>query len=99
MIPTLLSLAQHAVPTTAVLIYLATALRLLCFQPNGARHRHLLSAAATILVAALTCRAASIVLYADPVTVAELIIAIALWRATMASRGNLANFLRSPIDG
>jgi hypothetical protein len=87
------------VPTATVLVYIATALRLLCFRPNGARHRHGLSAAVTVLIAALTCRAAGIVLYVQPVSVPELIIAIALCRAAMASRGNLAHLLRSAIDG
>ncbi|WP_083228590.1 phage holin family protein [Bordetella sp. H567] len=99
MIHPLLSFASHAVPTAAVLVYMATALRLLCFRPNGSRHRHGLSAAVTIVVAALACRAASILLRADPVSLPELIIAIALWRAAMASRGNLAHLIRSPIDG
>jgi chromate transport protein ChrA len=97
--PHLLATILQTVPTATVLVYIATALRLLCFRPNGARHRHGLSAAVTVLIAALTCRAAGIVLYVQPVSVPELIIAIALCRAAMASRGNLAHLLRSAIDG
>jgi len=99
MIQSLITAVLHAVPTAAVLIYMATAVRLLHFQPNGARHRRWLSAAASILVAALASRAASIVLFSAPVSIAELIIAIALWRAAMASRGNLAHLIRNSIDG
>jgi chromate transport protein ChrA len=99
LIESLVTALLHAVPTAAVLVYLATALRLLCFRPNGSRHRHGLSAAVTILVGALACRAAGILLYVEPVSPSELVIAVTLWRAAMASRGNLAHLLRSAVDG
>jgi len=75
-------------------LYLLAACRLLCYRPNGARHRRGFSWAACLLIAATLCRAGQILLLGDHAGVPELLIAFLLCAGTWRVRGNLAALLR-----
>ncbi|WP_241076123.1 phage holin family protein [Achromobacter insuavis] len=94
----------HPTPTLSLiavacaLLYAATASRFLWYQPNGARHRRLLSCLASALIAALFCRAVEILLLHSPAGLSELVIAALLCVGAWRARGNLATFTRGNSD-
>lgn len=90
--------ALSAVAVACALVYMATAARFLWYRPNGARHRHILSMVACLLIAAMFCRAGQILLLRDPAGLPELVIAALICAAAWRVRGNLATLLRSCPD-
>lgn len=85
---------QHLVPLAAAIAYLASALRLLCFQRNGARIRRGISLLACLLIGSLLCAALEILLYQRPVSPWQTSVAVLLCILVCRSRGNLAALLR-----
>lgn len=90
--------ALSAIAVACALLYAATASRFLWYQPNGARHRRLLSCLACALIAALSCRALEILLLHSPAGWSELCIAALLCAGAWRARGNLATFTRGDSD-
>lgn len=80
------------VTATACLI---TAIRLITFTPNGARHRPWISALATALIAATLIKALLILLYHPVVDPADALISTLLCCMVVRARGNLAALLRT----
>ncbi|EOK5393413.1 hypothetical protein AO946_23380 [Pseudomonas aeruginosa] len=87
----------HLIPLAAALAYLASALRLLCFQRNGARIRRGISLLACLLIGALICAGLEILLYQRPVSLWQAAIAVLLCILVYRSRGNLAALLRPSV--
>lgn len=87
----------HLLPLLAALAYLASALRLLCFQRNGARIRRGISLLACVLIGALLCAGVEILLYHRPVSVWQTVLAVLLCLLIYRSRGNLAALLRPSL--
>lgn len=87
----------HLIPLAAAVAYLASALRLLCFQRNGARIRRGISLLACLLIGALICAGLEIILYQRPVSPWQAAIAVLLCILVYRSRGNLAALLRPSI--
>ncbi len=87
----------HLIPLAAALAYLASALRLLCFQRNGARIRRGISLLACLLIGALICAGLEIILYQRPVSLWQAAIAVLLCILVYRSRGNLAALLRPSV--
>lgn len=87
----------HLVPLAAAIAYLASAVRLLCFQRNGARIRRGISLVACLLIAALLCAGLEILLYQRPVSPWQAAIAVLLCILVYRSRGNLAALLRPSV--
>ena len=87
----------HLIPLAAALAYLASALRLLCFQRNGARIRRGISLLACLLIGALICAGLEIILYQRPVSPWQAAIAVLLCILVYRSRGNLAALLRPSV--
>ena len=85
---------QHLVPLAAAIAYLASALRLLCFQRNGARIRRGISLLACLLIGSLLCASLEILLYQRPVSPWQTSVAVLLCILVCRSRGNLAALLR-----
>lgn len=81
-------------PLLAALAYIASAMRLVCFQRNGARIRRGISLLACQLIAALLCNAVDILLYRQHVSPWQAGIAVLLCILVYRSRGNLAALLR-----
>lgn len=90
--------ALSLIPVACALLYAGTASRFLWYQPNGARHRRVLSCLATALIAALFCRAVEILLLRSPASLSELVIAALLFAGAWRARGNLATFTRGNPD-
>ncbi len=76
------------------LLYALAVLRLLCYRPNGARHRPAVSAFASLLIGALSCRALAVGLGLDEASAPELLAALCVCALCFAIRGNLAALLR-----
>ena len=87
----------HLIPLAAALAYLASALRLLCFQRNGARIRRGISLLACLLIGALICAGLEIILYQRPVSPWQAAVAVLLCILVYRSRGNLAALLRPSV--
>ncbi|KJC17438.1 phage holin family protein [Pseudomonas aeruginosa] len=87
----------HLIPLAAAVAYLASALRLLCFQRNGARIRRGISLLACLLIGALICAGLEILLYQRPVSLWQAAIAVLLCILVYRSRGNLAALLRPSV--
>ena len=87
----------HLIPLAAAVAYLASALRLLCFQRNGARIRRGISLLACLLIGALICAGLEILLYQRPVSLWQAAIAVLLCILVYRSRGNLAALLRPSL--
>lgn len=87
----------HLIPLAAAVAYLASALRLLCFQRNGARIRRGISLLACLLIGALICAGMEIILYQRPVSPWQAAIAVLLCILVYRSRGNLAALLRPSV--
>lgn len=87
----------HLIPLAAAVAYLASALRLLCFQRNGARIRRGISLLACLLIGALICAGLEIILYQRPVSPWQAAIAVLLCILVYRSRGNLAALLRPSV--
>lgn len=87
----------HLIPLAAAVAYLASALRLLCFQRNGARIRRGISLLACLLIGALICAGLEILLYQRPVSLWQAAIAVLLCILIYRSRGNLAALLRPSV--
>lgn len=87
----------HLIPLAAAVAYLASALRLLCFQRNGARIRRGISLMACLLIGALICAGLEILLYQRPVSLWQAAIAVLLCILVYRSRGNLAALLRPSV--
>ncbi|ARU90687.1 hypothetical protein B9K09_10110 [Pseudomonas sp. M30-35] len=81
-------------PLLAAVAYIASAMRLLCFQRNGGRIRRGISLIACLLIAALLCAGLEILLYKPPVSLWQTAIAVLLFILCYRSRGNLAALLR-----
>lgn len=90
----MLSTLTSLLPVLAALAYLASALRLVCFQRNGARIRRGISLLACLLIGALLCAGLEILLYQRPVSPWQTAIAVLLCILVYRSRGNLAALLR-----
>lgn len=88
------SLIAHLLPLAAALAYIASALRLLCFQRNGARYRRGISLLACLLIAALLCAGLEIILFNPRVSFWQTAIAVLLCNLVYRSNGNLAALLR-----
>ncbi len=93
----MVTLLMHLVPLAAAVAYLASALRLLCFQRNGARIRRGISLLACLLIGALLCAGLEILLYQRPVSLWQAAIAVLLCILVYRSRGNLAALLRPSL--
>lgn len=78
-------------------VYLAAAMRLLCFNRTGLRHRRGISLMAGLLIASLICAGLEILLYQPPVSLWQSAIAILLCILVNRSRGNLAAMLRPTL--
>lgn len=91
------TLLLHLVPLAAAVAYLASALRLLCFQRNGARIRRGISLLACLMIGALLCAGLEILLYQRPVSLWQAAIAVLLCILVYRSRGNLAALLRPSV--
>lgn len=89
--PTLL---LHLVALAAAVAYLASGLRLLCFQRQGARIRRGISLLACLFIAALLCAGLEILLYQPRVSPWQAAIAVLLCILICRCRGNLAALLR-----
>ncbi len=87
----------HLIPLAAAVAYLASALRLLCFQRNGARIRRGISLLACLLIGSLICAGLEILLYQRPVSPWQAAIAVLLCILVYRSRGNLAALLRPSV--
>lgn len=98
MIPEHLPSLPH-ITIMAALLYAATACRFLAYRPNGARHRVGVSLIACVLIGALLCRGAEILLYEQPVTPSELVIVALLCAAAWRAHGNLAVFFQGCRNG
>lgn len=94
---TIAACLTHLVPLAAAVAYLASAVRLLCFQRNGARIRRGISLVACLLIAALLCAGLEILLYQRPVSPWQAAIAVLLCILVYRSRGNLAALLRPSV--
>ncbi|WP_397377125.1 phage holin family protein [Pseudomonas sp.] len=81
-------------PLLAAVAYIASAMRLVCFQRNGARIRRGISLLACLLIAALLCAGLEILLYHKPVSPWQTAVAVLLCIIVYRSRGNLATLLR-----
>ena len=90
----MLSTFTTLLPMLAALAYIASALRLVCFQRNGARIRRGISLLACLLIGALFCAGLEILLYQRPVSPWQAAIAVLLCILVYRSRGNLAALLR-----
>lgn len=75
--------------------YLLTAIRLITFARNGARHRPWISALATSLIAATLTKAVLILLYHPVVDPTDALISTLLCCMVVRARGNLAALLRT----
>lgn len=84
-------------PILAAIAYIGSALRLLCFQRNGARIRRGISLLACLFIAALLCAGLEILLYQPPVSPWQAAIAVLLCILVYRSRGNLAALLRPTL--
>lgn len=84
----------HLIPLAAAIAYLASGVRLLCFQRNGARYRRGVSLLASLLIGTLLCSGLEILLYQRPVSVWQAVLAVLLCILVYRSRGNLAALLR-----
>lgn len=90
----MLSTFTTLLPMLAALAYIASALRLVCFQRNGARIRRGISLLACLLIGALLCAGLEILLYQRPVSPWQTAIAVVLCILVYRCRGNLATLLR-----
>ncbi|SFT48860.1 MULTISPECIES: phage holin family protein [Pseudomonas] len=84
-------------PLLAAVAYIASAMRLVCFQRNGARIRRGISLIACLLIAALLCAGLEILLYQPHVSPWQTAIAVILLILVYRSRGNLAALLRPTL--
>jgi hypothetical protein len=98
MMPTDQASALAALSTLAALLYVLTAGRLICYQPNGARHRVFVSLLATVTIAALMWRALEILLLREYAGYAEPGIAALLCVLAWLARGNVAALFRNRSD-
>ena len=76
------------------LIWLYVALRLVCYQRNGARYRRAVSWAAYALMVGAFSRAVAISIEHAPAHWSEAIVAAAMAVLLWRSRGNVAGMLR-----
>lgn len=90
----MLSTVTNLLPMLAALAYLASALRLVCFQRKGSRSRRGISLMASLLIGALLCAGLEIILYQPPVSPWQATISLLLCILVYRSRGNLAALLR-----
>lgn len=83
-----------ALSVVAALLYIATALRFVWYRPKGARHKHLVSLLASVLIAAMLCRAVDILVCRSAVSLPEAVVIAVQLAAACAARGNLAELLK-----
>ncbi len=81
-------------PVIAALAYVLIALRVVCYQRNGARYRWGVSQVATVIVAACLVGAVEIVFYKPHVSASQTVLAMMLCFIVFRCRGNVAALLR-----
>lgn len=81
-------------PVIAALAYVLIALRVVCYQRNGARYRWGVSLVATVIVAASLVGAGEIILYKPHVSASQAVLAWLLCFIVFRCRGNVAALLR-----
>ena len=83
-----------ALPVIAALTYVLIALRVVCYQRNGARYRWGVSLVATVIVAASLVGAGEIIFYKPHVRASQAGLAWLLCFIVFRCRGNVAALLR-----
>lgn len=81
-------------PVIAALAYLLIALRVVCYQRNGACYRWGISLVATVIVAASLVGAGEIIFYKPHVSASQTVLAMLLCFIVFRCRGNVAALLR-----
>lgn len=81
-------------PVIAALTYVLIALRVVCYQRNGASYRWGISLVATAIVAACLVGAVEIVFYKPHVSASQTVLAMLLCFIVFRCRGNVAALLR-----
>ena len=81
-------------PVIAAMAYVLIALRVVCYQRNGARYRWGISLVATVIVAASLVGAGEIILYKPHVSASQAVLAWLLCFIVFRCRGNVAALLR-----
>lgn len=81
-------------PVIIALAYVLIALRVVCYQRNGARYRRGISLVATVIVAASLVGAGEIILYKPHVSASQAVLAWLLCFIVFRCRGNVAALLR-----
>lgn len=79
--------------TIALLAYLICGIRIICFDPEGLRHRHGFSILATILIASFIGQSVHILFFKDPVTLWDAVFAVLLAVLIWRSKGNVAKLI------
>ena len=82
-------------PVIAALAYVLIALRVVCYQRNGARYRWGVSLVATVIVAASLVGAGEIIFYKPHVSASQAVLAWLLCFIVFRCRGNVAALLRA----
>lgn len=85
---------SHWLTAITVLAYALGALRLICYQRNGARYRRGISLVASAMIAAFLCGIIEVVFYQQTPSGSQAAVAVLLSLLVIRSRGNVAELLR-----